>query len=238
MRYGRYVLRTWLQRAFLVAFGACGAWLGASGCKGSEHVVLAPILRSTDNPSAGSAGGGTGGSSPTDGGNSQPMDAGDRDADASPPEIDSGLDPNVIFDWEETLPGLGKCGPGQYVGAFSCTLESRPTGPPLVGQMTLTAAAPTDSETKLLVTGRLADPTGLFFGADVVGTLDCAMNKLEAHTQEIADPMEPDLFEPAGFMATVTGDYYPPSLEIDGRLEIINDAQEVWMCSFLVAPAL
>lgn len=241
MRYGTLVLRTWHQHAFLVAFGACGALLGAAGCKGSEHVVLAPIWRSTDNPSGGSSGAAAGGSGPADGGNSQPIDAGDRDADDGPPEVDSGLDPTVEFDWEETLPGLGKCGPGQYVGAFSCTLEIRPAGPPLVGQMILTVTASSESESKLIVTGRLADPTGLFYGADVAGTLDCSTNELKASTPDVViDPMgmEPSIFEPAGFLADVSGTYDPQTLDILGSLEIVNDAQEVWTGSFQIGSAL
>jgi hypothetical protein len=228
MRYGKRVLRTWLQHAFLVAFGACGACLGAWGCKGSEHVVLAPILQTPDNPSAGSTGGGAGGSSPPDGGNSQPVDAGGPDADASPPVIDSGLDPNVVFEWVETPPGTGSCGENQYAGAWSCTVEGRP---PFVGQIILSVAPSGEGESSLLVTGWLADPTGLFFGADVMGSLDCAANTLEAVTLE----MEPSLF---GFDATIRGDYDPQTLEIVGELEIINDAQEVCIGSFQVGATL
>jgi hypothetical protein len=238
MRYGRHVLRTWLQRAFFVALGACGPLLGASGCNGSEHVVLAPLLQGPANPSGGSGGGGAGGSSPPVGGNSQPIDAGDRDAQTSPPEIDSGLNPDVKFDWIETLPGTGTCGPNQYAGAFSCTIEGRPAAPPVVGQIILMVEQSPFSEILLVVTGRLADPTGLFFGADVAGTLDCKENTFDAKTFEADPPPAPGFFDPTGFDAELKGDYDPGTLEIDGVVTIINDAQEVCTGEFKVGETL
>jgi len=238
MRYGKRVLRTWLQHGILVAFGACGVCLGAWGCKGSEHVVLASIVRSPGNPSGGSTGGGAGGSSPTDGGNSQPVDAAEPDPDAGLPQIDSGLNPDVSFDWIETLPGTGTCGPNQYTGAFSCSIEGRPAAPPVVGQIILTVTESLEDESVLLVTGRLADPTGLFFGADVAGTLNCSENKLAVETFEADPPPPPDLFDPTGFDAMLEGDYDPRTLEIVGPVTIINDAQEVCTGSFQVSETL
>jgi hypothetical protein len=216
MRYGKPVLPQWLQRAFLVFVGACGLWVGASGCKGSEHVVLAPILQQAGNPSGGSGGGGTGGSSPTDGGNSQPLDASDPEPDAEDPPIDSGLDPNVTFDWVETLPGPGVCGANTFVGSFSCTSEIRLV--PLVGQITIEVSETALGEESLVVTGELVDAFGnpTFFGADIGGSLNCTTNQLVATTTGGYYTLGVD----ATFDTTISATYDPLALEMIGEITL------------------
>jgi hypothetical protein len=218
MRYGKAVLLQWLQRAFLVFVGACGLWVGASGCKGSEHVVLAPILQQAGNPSGGSGGGGAGGSSPVDGGNSQSMDASDPEPDAGNPPIDSGLNPNVTFDWTETLPGPGECGPNMFVGSFSCTSPSRLT--PFVGQMTVIVSDMRIGESLLVVSGKLADAAGfeLFFSANIAGSLNCGDNLLTANT---TDGRAAYFGVEATFQTEIEGEYDRQTLEMVGQITLV-----------------
>lgn len=216
MRYGKPVLPQWLQRAFLVFVGACGLCVGASGCKGSEHVVLAPILQQAGNPSGDSGGGGTGGSSPLDGGNSQPIDASDPEPDAGDPQIDSGLDPTVTFDWVETLPGPGGCGANTFVGSFSCTSEIRLA--PFVGQMTIEVSDMALGEELLVVTGSFVDAFGfpMFFSADISGSLNCTTNQLLATTSDGQYSFGVN----ATFDTTISATYDPQALEMVGELTL------------------
>jgi hypothetical protein len=218
MRYGKHVLRQWLQRAFLVSVGACGPWVGATGCQGSEHVVLAPILAAPINPSGGSSGGGAGGSGPMDGGNSQELDAADPEPEASVPEIDSGLDPTVRFDWTETLPGPGTCGPNTFVGIFSCTSGSRLV--PFVSQITIEVSDALMGESLLGVTGNLGEPptpTLTSFGADIEGSLDCTKNSLDAWT---TGGRATFLGFDARFDSKIIGAYDPQTLEMIGEITL------------------
>lgn len=236
MRYGNPAMHWWRQHAFWVAFGVCCAWVGATGCKGSEHVVLAPIVRDVDNLSGGSGGGGAGGSSPMDGGNSHPGEAGAPDADASDAEIDSGLDPNVTFDWIQTLPGQGMCGPGTFAGSFSCSNEGRPA-PPIVGQLTIVVEPSGETESTLLVSGKLTDAFGFdVFSGTIAGTLDCTQNELDAIT---TDGKVNDLLM-STFDTTMKGNYDPETLEIIGEIVITShsDPPDVCRGAFQVGSSL
>lgn len=159
-----------------------------------------------------------------DGGNSQELDAADPEPEASVPEIDSGLDPTVTFQWTETLPGPGTCGPNTFVGSFSCTSESRLT--PFVGQMTLVVSSV--GESMLVVTGKLADAAGfeLFFSASIQGTLECGMNMLTAWT---TDGRAAYFGVEATFETDILGVYDPKSLEIVGELTLIITYDDVMM---------
>lgn len=171
-----------------------------------------------------------------DGGNSQPVDAGAPDADAADPEIDSGLDPDVKFDWTETLPGQGKCGPGTYVGSFSCSNDGRPA-PPIVGQLTIVVEDSGENETTLLVSGKLTDALAFdLFTGTIVGSLDCTQNKLEAFT---IDGMVNDLLM-SMFDTTFVGTYDPETLEILGEIVISSrsDPPDVCHGAFQVGASL
>lgn len=165
------------------------------------------------------------------------MDAAVPDADAAEPEIDSGLDPDVVFEWTQTLPGGdGTCTANVYVGSFSCTLEDRQVAP-LVGQITLEVAASGEGESTLLVTGKLVDPTGtgVLFSADINGQLDCTAKELDAGAvSEVAM----GFFGDTMFTASLNGVYDGAALEILGEIVIVNQAEEVCRGSFQVGASL
>lgn len=92
-------------------------------------------------------------------------------------------DPNVQFDWPETV-ASGPCLPGAYSGQFSCQIDL--TGgllPPGVytGPVTFTLAESSAGEFLEISSGTLQGATGFItFNAQLAGQLDCSTNQFRA----------------------------------------------------------
>jgi hypothetical protein len=222
--------------AILACLGVCGSFVGAFGCKGSEHVVLAPILISPAQPSGGTEASGSGGSSGHDSGSP------DSPPDAVVPEFDSGLEidpelnPDVTFEWPETPTGQGKCGPGTFAGSFSCTFPDYPLTP-YAGQVSFTLTAVPDAQEALFVLiGELADPLGVglsLFYTVLTGTLDCGNNQLLAGGREGIAFAQPQM--PSGpFSSSLSGTYFRDQAEIKGDVFLTFGQNQVCSGVFLV----
>ena len=191
--------------------------------------MLAPILAFDDEPTGGTSAG-VGGVAPHDGGISNPPDAQPPDSGDDRDE-DSGLDPNVVFDWPETLPGQSGCSANYYVGSFACVIEGSPVT--VVGELTFDLIVSMGESTLTISNGRLSDltPTDTLFGADLFGSLDCVSFQLSAHTEN------PVAAFGGTFTVELAGEFDPQSLEIIGQLTMTNDAQEVCRGAFQASPA-
>jgi hypothetical protein len=221
--------------AILACLGACGSFLGAFGCKGSEHVVLAPILKPPAQLSGGTDDSGSGGSAGHDSGPAEPIDA-EAMRDTAVPVIDSGIDPDlnpdITFDWIETPPGRGMCGlETTFAGSFSCTLEDNPLAP-LAGQVSFYLVA--KGEGLFDVIGHLADPLGIglpYFYIGVTGMLVCANEYTFDASGAGGVAFGPP---PLGFSATLKGLYDPGAAEIVGDVFLTFDANQLCTGTFSV----
>jgi hypothetical protein len=136
--------------------------------------------------------------------------------------FDAGLDPDVKFEWVETLPGQGMCGPGHYAGSFTCTITSDMPlrdGSQLAGPITFDLVSGATESALTIAEGRLSDPLGFAFSAELEGILDCVERKLHAGTvgHLETDPLLPSMFE-----AELEGDFDDQSLVISGDFEMRN----------------
>lgn len=205
--------------------------------------MLAPLL----SPSAGASGppgsGGSGGSALPDAGPGEDLDA--SLTDTAVPEIDANadpdleLDPNVRFEWAETLPAQSMCGPAFFAGSFSCSLAGNPLSTS-AGQVFFTLTE--GPEGTLLLTGHLSDPLDLDFVTDfhidLFGSLDCIENGLIAAGQngKASGPFGL-MFE---FSAVLNGTYDPETREILGEVTLTFQTEPKQICegSFSVGAAL
>jgi hypothetical protein len=204
----------------------------ASACKGSSHVAIEPLVRAVDPPETG----GAGGAMPTD---SAVMDTGSMqptlDAQIAPtPDsgFDAGLDPDVVFEWMQKLPGNGVCGSGHYAGSFTCTVESDMAlrdGAQVAGPISFELVNGATESVFTISEGRLSDFIGFIFNAELEGTLDCVARELHAGT---ARYLETEPFLPGTFEATLDGDFDDESLVITGDFVMRNADGDVCMGVF------
>jgi hypothetical protein len=123
-------------------------------------------------------------------------------------------DPNITFDWKETLPGTDACSPGRYVGTFSCTFvltgqaaQLAPNNIMLTGPLTLTLMKSANGEFLEISDGEFAAIAVAVIGAraSLQGKLDCATDRFTATLHDgawaLGDPAMPLL--PGG---TLNGD--------------------------------
>lgn len=212
-----------LRLALFTCLGACSASLGAYGCKGSEHVVLAPIAETVRPPEGGAGAGGSGGGPPDSGRPPEPPPPDAAATDGSSTE-DPELDPDIVFEWTETLPGQGGCGANTFVGSFNCAFEE-PLLAPIVGQLFFELTD--EREGQLTLDGRLTDitGTGVAFAAKLVGALDCPLD-LQA-VGEGGMLFAPFSMPGVTFTAMLRGTYDAQTLEIAGDIVITNNVNEL-----------
>lgn len=143
-----------------------------------------------------------------------------------PPPAEA-LDPDVRFEWTQTLPGAGTCRAGAYTGAFRCTID---TPLPLIlnGTIALTLGTTGERQELEITDGRLAgvDTTGAdLLTADVFGSLDCDLNRFSAHSAN-GHAFPGTLVLPLRafdqFDATLAGDFDSGSLTITGDFTMTN----------------
>lgn len=158
--------------------GTCALALAAiGGCEPTSHVVFTarePLGGGAGAAGAAGAGSGSGGAGGSAGGVIQ------RPAEEPP------LNPDVRFEWRETVPGQGGCRPGVYVGRFAC----RQGGAllfPVEGNMRFRLAGSEEDQVLNVVDGELAGfssmLTGKLLNADLMGTLDCISGDFEGRTE-------------------------------------------------------
>jgi hypothetical protein len=169
---------------------AGGANAGAAGGSAQKHATAASATTSGSSAGSGALGDHATGGSPMSavaakgnaGGaakaSSMPAANGDYQSMLTPP------DPKIMFDWQETTPGMNDCQPGTYTGTFTCNY----TGPgiddsnPFVatGPVVFTLTKSQNGEFLEISDGHiqgLAD--GIFdFHATLQGQLDCSTNML------------------------------------------------------------
>jgi len=165
--------------------------------------------------------------------------------DTSVPEIDGSvepnpnLDPTVVFEWTETLPAQGMCGPAIFSGSFSCSLTDNPLSTS-AGQVFFTLTE--GPEGTLLLTGHLSDPLDLDFVTDfhidLFGSLDCIENGLIAVGQngKASGPFGL-MFE---FSAVLNGTFDPETREVLGEVTLTFETDPKQICegSFSVGASL
>lgn len=94
------------------------------------------------------------------------------------------LDPDVTFEWDETLPGKGTCKAGTYSGKFTCEVQD--PGPLELltsprGNFSFTLGDSGEQQQLPIVTGSMEG--GVFRGS-LQGGLDCASNALRATSSD------------------------------------------------------
>jgi hypothetical protein len=182
------------------SMAACGTQASQGGERSSGRPVdmHAPSTGSgaidkTDNPTpassgqgagtTGNAGDGTGSATP-----SAPI--GGADAGTFMPRAD--LDPNVTFDWQETVPGgAGSCEAGTYTGTFMCeliydtTMPDAGSGTFVTGPITLHFEKSANGEFLELADAKLEGVGMDVFGftADLSGELDCTTLQFTSQAQ-------------------------------------------------------
>jgi hypothetical protein len=208
--------------------------LSAAACTGSEHTVLRSV--ELPGPSTGRAGGGA---PPAviradEPDVVEPAAAGAPAVDPGPSQAPSALDPDVSFDWEQSLPGRGTCRAGVYVGTFQCVTDGLPVL--ITGQVTLGFSGSSETQLLSVTDGSVGDLWGELFNAGVQGELDCVEQEFSGTTVGgIAyDPLP---FGPAaqGFDATMYGVYDDQELVVGGswllRYELGGRCTGTWIAS-------
>jgi hypothetical protein len=96
-------------------------------------------------------------------------------------------DPNVMFDWPETVADKDPCLPGTYVGQYTCDYTILGLIPGTVtGPVIFTLAPSEDGEFLEVRDGELtgtADPYNVVFNSQLVGELKCGENSFSADAQ-------------------------------------------------------
>jgi hypothetical protein len=149
------------------------------------------------------------------------------------------LDPNVVFDWEQTAPGTASsdgCRAGVYTGTFACTFMADPAmfgmglggfTQEVTGPISLELEKSANGEFLQIADGEFSAIAQLFFGlrAQLKGNLDCKTLQLSATTVggmwALGDPNMPLL--PGGtFDANVQGKLDPQSRSLAGQWQVIS----------------
>lgn len=224
-------------------------WLGAAACQpvditvftgpsdppaaipvtGGERAEPEPAGRTTPSSAEGGAGAG-------------PRLAGRGGAGGQPSIVvppDPPLDPKIHFDWTETAPHRGPCGPGKFTGIFSCEVSS-----PLFvllythveGSLELTFEGSSEAPRLTITMGalRASDNTAReFLNATVVGDLNCGTRVVDAEllrTVTAVLPLERQLFWLLPFQQPSTtgwlrGNLDPLGKVINGDLSLMFETQ-------------
>lgn len=187
----------WVSAALRVATCAGLAWLalGLTACDPSQRLLFLDsrtgVADSDARPDAGVE------DTPT------APDAGtDDDADS-----DIALDPDVAFEWTQTVSGGGECAAGDYIGTFECGSG----GTVVLSGVAAFTLVPGTSETSLLISpGRLDlvdpnapvedGPLSVSLRAGLAGEMDCANDRFAAVATPAQTPMLP---LPLGFFAPI-----------------------------------
>lgn len=176
------------RTAAAIGVWCCSTLLWGAGCNGTEHPLFVDLPRVVEPPPP-------------------PMNMDDpmRGPDAAPPPVDimdaavhlpeagpvlgPELDPDVTFEWTETLPGKGTCRAGLYIGKFSCIPVGSDAGAadrigPVSGQAVFTLRSGSAEEQVLTISsGTLFDDLfGVLYVPNVKleGELKCADRHFEA----------------------------------------------------------
>ena len=147
-------------------------------------------------------------------------------------------DPNVVFEWPQTLPGGDDiCQPGTYTGDFFCVAnaaflldlvppEEGAAGIPVLGPVTLTFERSMDGEfleiRKGLLEGLALEAWG--FVAELEGRLDCNTLEFEAHATSGIYGLGLPVDVPMGtFGGTLSGALNPMTRKLEGEWKLVDD---------------
>lgn len=146
-------------------------------------------------------------------------------------------DPDVEFEWPETLPGGDDiCQPGTYTGDFFCVanaaflLELMPpedgVGIPVLGPVTLTFERSMDGEfleiKRGLLEGLALEAWG--FVAELEGRLDCNTLEFEATATSGIYGLGLPVGVPMGtFGGTLSGTLNPMTRQLEGEWKLVDD---------------
>jgi hypothetical protein len=205
-------------------------------CTGSEHQIFQPsaALRSEDVAAPADSAGND--NRDDTGAGAEPMpDAGDPAAQDVPLEyLEPILDPNVKFEWTETLPGRGTCRAGTYVGSFSCVTNTFPPLP-IDGKLAFTLEGSSEEQLLRITEGRISDLGDVLFSAELDGELRCLEHSFSAVTvngmavdwaapQVIGQPFVPTF---RSFDTTIEGNFDDQALVISGDWLMVNDTGDL-----------
>lgn len=175
------------------------------------------------------------------------------DPDIVPPEAGSGspdprvdlpilppfdvLDPNVVFEWEESLPGQGMCAPGVYAGSFNCLKETFTFPPWVDGKLSFTLEGSSEEQRLTVTEGLVTDIGEVLFTAGLQGAVDCGAKSFSAQTVEgqAITPIDTGV-PPATFETDLTGTFDDELLLIEGNWDMVNSAGEVCTGTFWARP--
>lgn len=146
--------------------------------------------------------------------------------------VDPGLDPTADFSWTQTLPGVGTCKAGRYVGGFECTMPGL-TGFPLTvsGEVAFTLEGSPEEQTLVVKRGSIE---GSFFTAPTMtGQLDCTRDRFNALSVDgIAI-----LVASGTFAVALQGEFDAQTLGIEGAFSMVNDQGQTCEGTFRVGIA-
>jgi hypothetical protein len=190
-----------------------------------------------------SSGAGGGAAAPSTPAPAEPTTASDTEPPVTP---EPGLDPNLHFEWQQSLPGQGTCKAGLYVGSFECTVPG-PLGPVRIeGQMTFTLVGSDEAQVLEVRDGMLSDFTGEWFAAVLEGSLTCVDKRVSVRTVDgRAKPMPAGLPpewwailpELGTFEALFGASYDDQLLFMEGGMAMFNSLGEsctgTWRAGFV-----
>jgi hypothetical protein len=161
------------------------------------------------------------------------------------------LDPNVRFEWAETAPNGGPCGPGKFIGSFSCEISA----PLLVllythveGSVQIGFSGSAEAPQLDITMGELnaRDNTGQeFLKAPITGALNCGTRVVTAELPSTATnvlPLDRQLFwllpdEQPTTTGWLRGNLDPEGRVVNGDLAMTFNAQTYCIGTFAVTAA-
>jgi hypothetical protein len=212
--------------------GAAASTSGRSaadgGSGGSVSAGATARIAAAGSPAANS---GSGAAAADAGASSPGNDDAGTDSSLHPVPMHVALDPNIVFQWEETQPGTQTatdCKAGRYEGTFTCTYlmpgADPSTGIEVTGPVVFELTRSQNGEFLEISQGQLEGFAALLinFTASLTGKLNCSTNSLDAAANQGMFGFGSAALLPAGaFAGSLTGTLDRTTTTLSGQWNLM-----------------
>jgi hypothetical protein len=162
---------------------------------------------------------------------------------------DPHLNPAIVFDWTETIPGAGSCQAGKFTGNFSCAVDSILLPERFEGSITLVLKGSSEAQSLTIDAGQLLafdeNTKPVVSATHIVGTLNCVTQALSADVLPTKSEVMPAERQVAWLNAaqqpntsgTLKGSLDPSAQTLQGDLELLFEPAPTCTGTFSVRAA-